>query len=339
MLQSPDKMNSAPHRPATFDPQDPSVKFDVPSTADELADDALPLPPAQIAGSALPASAKRGFGWGKLLFGAICILVSLAVGLAVTNLIDDLFSRADWLGWAALGVAGLAVLAATMLVAREIAGIMRLSRITRLREEAERAHRQRDDKQAHSVAQHVMSLYSSRQDLAWGLKRVRDHRNDIFDADDLLKHLERELLRALDREAALEVARAARRVSVVTAVSPNALIDMAMVLISNMRMLRRLATLYGGRPGTLGLLKLMRMVVAHLTVTGGMAVGDSIIQQFVGHGVAARVSARLGEGVINGLFTARIGLAAIDVVRPLPYLALQAPALKDVMGGVMKSSK
>jgi len=39
----------------------------------------------------------------------------------------------------------------------------------------------------------------------------------------------------------------------------------------------------------------------------------------LGHGIAAKLSQRLGEGVLNGLLTARLGLAAIDVTQPLPY--------------------
>ncbi|MBV8752429.1 MAG: DUF697 domain-containing protein, partial [Hyphomicrobiales bacterium] len=69
----------------------------------------------------------------------------------------------------------------------------------------------------------------------------------------------------------------------------------------------------------------------HLAMTGGMAAGDSLIQQMLGHGVAAKVSARLGEGVLNGLLTARLGLAAIEVARPLPFTALAKPALADLV--------
>jgi putative membrane protein len=63
-----------------------------------------------------------------------------------------------------------------------------------------------------------------------------------------------------------------------------------------------------------------------------MAVGDSLVQQVLGHGIAARLSARLGEGVLNGLLTARVGLSAIAVCRPLPYAAGQPPTLRDVAG-------
>ncbi len=53
--------------------------------------------------------------------------------------------------------------------------------------------------------------------------------------------------------------------------------------------------------------------------------------------MAAKLSARLGEGVVNGLLTARLGLAAIEVTRPLPFAALPAPALRDVASGLISS--
>ncbi len=56
------------------------------------------------------------------------------------------------------------------------------------------------------------------------------------------------------------------------------------------------------------MIKLMRQVIAHLAITGGMAATDSLVQQMLGHGLAAKLSQRLGEGILNGLLTARLGL-------------------------------
>ena len=67
-----------------------------------------------------------------------------------------------------------------------------------------------------------------------------------------------------------------------------------------------------------------------------MAASDSLIQQMLGHGIAAKLSQRLGEGVLNGLLTARLGLAAIDVTRPLPFTALPRPALADLAKDLLR---
>ena len=150
---------------------------------------------------------------------------------------------------------------------------------------------------------------------------------------------ERDLVAPLDARAKALASAAARRVSVVTAVSPRAFFDVAFVLCESVRLIRRIAAIYGGRPGTLGLFRLMKAVVSHLAVTGSIAVGDTLLQQFVGHGLAGRLSAKLGEGVVNGLMTARIGLSAMDVCRPLPFLAAERPRLKDLAGNLVTPAR
>jgi putative membrane protein len=130
----------------------------------------------------------------------------------------------------------------------------------------------------------------------------------------------------------------AKRVSVVTAVSPRALIDVAFVLFEAGRLVRRLSQHYGARPGALGFVRLVRDVIGHLAITGSIAIGDSLVQQLIGHGLAARLSARLGEGVINGLMTVRIGIAAIETVRPLPFSAMRRPSMGDFLPGLTGSA-
>jgi putative membrane protein len=327
------------HKPAIFAPDDPALSIETPPQPEETATEAAPEAGLPVpVPAAEPARWRRAMGWGAILLSSLAALVAFGAGLAATRLVEDLFTRSDWLGWLALGLAGLAGLALVMIVLREVAGLIRLTRITHLRREAERAHRNEDMTEARAVSARLRRLYAGRRDLDWARARLAEHEADIFDADDLMRLVEREYLKGLDARAAAEVARAARRVSIVTAVSPAAIVDMGFVLIANLGLMRRLASLYGGRPGALGLLRLARSVVAHLTVTGGLALSDSLLQQFLGHGLAARLSARLGEGVLNGLFTARIGLAAIDVCRPLPFLALEPPAIKQVMSEAVQAS-
>src|SRR6202041_1423628 len=120
------------------------------------------------------------------------------------------------------------------------------------------------------------------------------------------------------------------------AVSPRALIDVLFVFAASLSLIRQLARLYGGRTGAPGLIPLLRHVIAPLAITGGMAASDSLVQQVLGHGIAAKLSQRLGEGILNGLLTARLGLAAIDVTRPLPFTAPPRPALGDLAKDLLR---
>ena len=63
-----------------------------------------------------------------------------------------------------------------------------------------------------------------------------------------------------------------------------------------------------------------------------------MLHQVLGLGLAARVSAKLGEGVLNGLMTARFGLAALAVCRPLPFVRATPPTVKDVAGQLFRGS-
>ena len=106
---------------------------------------------------------------------------------------------------------------------------------------------------------------------------------------------------------------------------PLAFADVAVALFANLRMLRRIAEIYGGRAGTFGSWRLMRRVMAHLVATGAVAVGDDLIHSVAGGGLLTKLSRRFGEGVINGALTARVGVAAMEVCRPMPFHTLPRP--------------
>jgi putative membrane protein len=147
---------------------------------------------------------------------------------------------------------------------------------------------------------------------------------------------ERELLQPLDGLALKEVEAAARQVATVTALVPIALADVAAALTANLRMIRRIAEVYGGRAGTLGNWRLLKAVIGHLVATGAVAVGDDMIGSLAGGGVVAKLSRRFGEGVINGALTARVGVAAMEVCRPLAFVAVPRPSVSATVGRALK---
>ncbi len=265
------------------------------------------------------ASARpQRFRWGAILVSALFALTSLWAGLAVTQMIEGFFIRAPWLGWVAASVAGVAALAAVAIITREIWGLARLNRIEGLQERAARAINLDEQVSAKDVIEDLTSLYANRADTAASMQAFTSHAADIMDPKDRVQLAGRIVLEPLDDEAHRIIARRARRVTLLTTVTPAAALDILFVATQNLGLLREIAALYGGRPSTLSTLKLARMVVTHLAVTGGLALSDSLIQHIVGKGLLGRLSARFGEGAVNGILTSRIGLAAMDVCRPIP---------------------
>ncbi|WP_419912815.1 YcjF family protein [Hoeflea sp.] len=310
-------------------------------------DDSLPLDFAEAGADTLPVEAltppvaeprRRGISFGRLALGAFGLLFSLAFAVWLDGLIASFFARSIWLGWLATALTVVAVGSLVGLAVREIRSLMRLDAVHAIREMAEEARLEKLPKKAKAVQARLMRIFADRPETARARRQLRELDGEVIDGPHLMELMETQLLGPVDQEARRLILNASKRVSVVTALSPRALIDIGYVLFEAMRLIRALATLYGGRPGTLGAIRLARDVVSHLAVTGSLALGDGVIQQLMGQGLASKLSARLGEGVVNGLMTARIGIAAMDLCRPLAFHSLKRPGIGEFVGDLTRQA-
>jgi len=277
--------------------------------------------------------------WAGLFWSAFGAIVLLAAGLWIAQLIENLFARNPLLGYVRLALAALALLALLVLTAREGLAIRRQRRIADLHRQIAAARASDDRDGARSLLAELATIYRSRPETARARALLADLSGEIVDGRDLIDIAERELIAPLDRLVVNEIAGAARRVSVITAVSPRALVDIMFVAAQSVRLIRRISEIYGGRPGFLGFMKLTRSVLTHLTVTGGIAMSDAFVQQVLGQGLAARLSARLGEGMLNGFLTTRIGLSCMAICRPMAFEIAPAPGVSDVAPFLFTSEK
>ncbi|WP_055049434.1 YcjF family protein [Devosia sp. A16] len=282
---------------------------------------------------ALPDDAARPpklLGWaGRIAWTAAGILVSLALGLAAERLIADLFATQPWLGWVAVAVLAVLVVALLVIIVREVASLLRLRTLDRLRQAARAALVSDNNRAGAAITRELLDIYARRPDLARPRDELESNAPHVFDGAEHVRLTERLLMAPLDTRARALTAASARRVALVTAVSPRALIDIAFVIFESLRLGGDIARLYGARPGFIGTWRLIGSILAHLAVTGGLVLTDGVVEQLVGQGLAAKLSARLGEGVVNGLMTVRVGIAAMRVVRPLPFEVVKQPMVKD----------
>jgi putative membrane protein len=278
----------------------------------------------------LIAPPPRRMGWlGRLAWTTGGVLVSAGLGLTADRLIRDLFAANPWLGWLGLGVLGAFLVAVLALAAREIFALRRLRMLDALRRDAALATSENDQHRATQVVKKLTVIYGDRPDQARARLTVADHLPHLFDGNEIVAMAERSLMAPLDARAKALTAASARRVALVTAVSPRAVVDIAFVIYESIRLAGAIAALYGARPGFFGFWRLTGAILAHLAVTGGLVLTDGLVEQLVGQGLAAKISARLGEGVVNGLMTVRVGIAAMRVVRPLPFHTQPQPVVRD----------
>lgn len=300
--------------------------------------DAPPLD-QPVATERLLSAASRGGGWGlgKWVFSVLGALVLLWVGVALTEFITSLFANYVWLGWVGAGLLGLLSLLLFMVCLRELAALSRIGRVEGLRKMAERAVTTGSREDADAVREGLNRLYRKRADLQWTRERLATADDDTPDAEGRIAVAERTLMATLDQRAQASVSRAARDVAAATALIPLALVDVLAALTCNLRMIREIAEIYGGRAGWFGSWRLLRAVAAHLVATGAVAVADDILGPMVGGGVLAKVSRRFGEGAVNGALTARVGVAAMEICRPLPFHALDRPKASALILSALSS--
>jgi putative membrane protein len=262
---------------------------------------------------------RRGSRLWRWFWGTLAAFLGFALSLAAWDFVTGLLAAKPVLGWVATGLLGLLLALLLAVALRELAAFSRLARLDALHRDAERATTSGELSQARSVVDRLLALYRGRAELRLGSEAVAQGRDEVFDAATLFALTEARLMAPLDAAATREVETAARQVATVTAIVPLAFADVIAALTANLRMIRRIAEIYGGRSGTLGAWRLTRAVLTHLVATGAVAVGDDLLGSVAGGSVLSRVSRRFGEGVVNGALTARVGVAAMEVCRPLPF--------------------
>jgi putative membrane protein len=272
----------------------------------------------------------------------LAVLVATILSIAAWRFAESLIATFPPLGWAVTALLGAFATVCLGLGLREAAGFARLRGLDRLRHAATEARSGTSLDEARRVSTALSALYAGRPELRWARAALNETQAEVFDAEDVLDRTERVLMAPLDAAALAEVEAAARRVATVTALVPIALADVAGATLANLRMIRRIGAIYGGRAGWLGTWRLVRAVFEHLLATGAIAVGDDLLEPMLGGGLLSKLSRRFGEGLVNGALTARVGVAAIAVCRPMPFVARPAPTVRgtvrNALGGLFKSA-
>jgi putative membrane protein len=291
--------------------------------------DEAPHGEAMLQVTRLAARRRRG---GSLFWTVAGTLLSLVISVAAYDYLTSLLARYPLLGMIALALTALLALIVFFQLLRELWAFRRLARIDSFRADALAVHATADLAAARALSERLAGFYGGRAELRWGRASLEEQRGDVLDADALLELTERSLLAPLDAEARREIEMASRTVAGATAIIPLALVDVLAALSQNLRMIRRIAQVYGAHAGFFGSWRLLRSVATHLLATGIVSVGDDLVGSVAGGHILARVSRRFGEGIVNGALTARVGIAAMDVCRPLPFAALPRPKVSNLIG-------
>ncbi|QSX34914.1 TIGR01620 family protein [Shewanella avicenniae] len=149
---------------------------------------------------------------------------------------------------------------------------------------------------------------------------------DQNDAEQL-RLFETIVLSERDAAARAIVRKYALQSSLILAVSPFALLDMALVLWRNQAMINEIAACYGIELGYWSRIRLIRGIFWNIVYAGTTELMTDFGSQMLSMEMTGKLSTRLAQGLGGGLLTARLGLQAMRLCRPMKFTLKNAPSL------------
>jgi len=122
-----------------------------------------------------------------------------------------------------------------------------------------------------------------------------------------------------DKQATKLVTRFSTESAALVAISPLALADILLVAWRNFSMIDQLAGVYGIELGYWSRLKLFKSVLINMAAAGASELAIDAGMDLLSMDLAGKVSTRAGQGIGVGILTARLGIKAMTLLRPLPW--------------------
>ena len=222
----------------------------------------------------------------------------------------------------------------SLLLAREWGLWRRLAKTRKWQQAHQRIHASIQYGEAERLCLDIAAVLpeSRQQDVAdWKAQKQVEHSDQ-----ELLDLFELRVLSKADAQASQQIHQAAADAAMAVAISPFALADILLVLWRTSKLLRQMAEIYGASLGQLRSLILIKRLFAALLWAGSSELALDLGSDVLGAELTSKLSMRAGQGLIAGLLVARLGLAAQQLLRPLPLAKSQKLSLLDLSKALVR---
>ncbi|AKH65059.1 MULTISPECIES: YcjF family protein [Photorhabdus] len=281
----------------------------------------------QVEGIVNVALKPRRSYWRKMVYGAL-ILLGMSVVAQSVQWIYRSWQQQDWIALSVAAAGGMIVFAGIGSVVSE------WRRFYRLRMRAEERDTARELLQNHGVGKgrafcEKLASQAGIEPHHPALQRWQAALHDTHNDREVVALYGKLVQPVLDSQARAEISRYAAESALMIAVSPLAIVDMAFIAWRNIRLINRIAALYGIELGYFSRIRLFRLVLLNIVFSGVSEVVREVGMDWLSQDIAARLSARAAQGIGVGLLTARLGIKAMELCRPLPWIEGDKPKLGD----------
>ncbi|MCG9696240.1 TIGR01620 family protein [Shewanella sp. Isolate11] len=275
---------------------------------------------------------KRRWSWlakGSLLgIGVIAILETLLS-------LHSAWLQSPWLFGIYTAVTGVVVLWASSIGLKEWRQLKRLRGTEEAQQVSERLAQSMQVGEADPFIDNILNKLPTEIDINQYKKHLSDEHND---AERVLL-FESTVLNQIDVRAKKLVHRYATESALLLAASPIAVLDMAIILWRNQKMIRELARCYGIELGYWSRIKLIRSVITNIIYAGTSEVVTDIGTQLLSLELSGKISTRMAQGLGGGLLTARLGYQTMALCRPVVFSAEARPKLTKIHSALLGELK
>jgi putative membrane protein len=246
--------------------------------------------------------------------------------------VRDLAFTSPLIAWPLGVLAVVAAITGVIMAGRGVAAWRTLDRRAVVRHDLTRLAESELHGESERLLAEVRGMLQPAPGIGRALRLYDQNASDALSDGERIQLFERIVLDELDARAVRIVGIGARDIAVLTTVPPTGLLDALVVLTRTRAMLRRLSTLYGVPADRLTTLRLLRLSFRNAALAGAADVLVHATAEHLGASIAALLSAKAGQGAGNALLAGRLGLQAIRLLRPAPFLTRPAPKLVDLRG-------
>jgi len=273
------------------------------------------------------------------LGGSLGLLLGLMLLVDTYHFIVQQYSSSLFIGTLFLSLILIITGTALTLSWRAYKNIQTLRTVSKLQKEGRQLIESEDYGRAIPYLNKIAQFYVDKPDFNNRLERFYLTLNDSHHDREVCSLFSHQLMKEIDQQAYSIVTQRSKEIALMTMISQIAFLDMLLTLWRDVRMIRDVAILYGGKPGFLATMSLIIGVLQDLIYADVSEVAADSVAEIMGGSVLSLMSAQAAQGIGSGIITARIGLQAMQSCRPLPFLEEEKPRLKEIRWEIVSTLK
>ncbi len=267
--------------------------------------------------------------------------VSVIVGMEAYEFFTGLWTTAPISAFLYSGAFALSVGLAGKVVFGEYRQLKRLKRLERWHNAADRMDNAEQVGEAMTLCTSINKELPKTEENKESLEQWRSSLKDNFTDKEIMTLYSETVLNKIDDKGLAVISRYATETTLMVAISPLAVMDMALVLWRSIKMIDEICKLYGVTLGYWSRIKLIKTVLRNVIYAGVTELIADVGAAALSLEMAGKLSSRAAQGLGAGLLTGRLGFKVMQLCRPVPALPNKQKRLGDLskhlLGNIRKA--